>query len=201
MKKKLLFCFLSIILAFPVFSQMRTVTGTVLDSAGIALPGATVKVKGTSRGASTGVDGKFSILSGETDVLIVSAIGFQSKEIKVGNLSVLRITLQEDNQSLNEVVVVGYGKQKKVSLTGSIASVGTKELTQSPVANLSNALAGRLPGLITLQNSGEPGFDGTQLWIRGMATFTGSQNPLILVDGVERSFSGIDPNEIGRAHV
>ncbi|PWG81834.1 SusC/RagA family TonB-linked outer membrane protein [Pararcticibacter amylolyticus] len=196
MKKKLLFCFLSIILAFPAFSQTRTVTGTVLDTAGIALPGATVKVKGTSRGASTGLDGRFSIRSVETDVLIVSAIGFQSKEIKVGNLSVLRITLKEDNQSLNEVVVVGYGKQKKVSLTGSIASVGTKELTQSPVANLSNALAGRLPGLITLQNSGEPGFDGTQLWIRGMATFTGSQNPLILVDGVERSFSGIDPNEV-----
>ncbi|WP_442587692.1 SusC/RagA family TonB-linked outer membrane protein [Pedobacter sp. AW31-3R] len=177
-------------------AQSSTVTGRVMSADSLPIPGATVKIKNTTQGVSTSRDGTFSISAFGTNILEISAIGFLKKEVNIGGKRVLNIYLEEDNQSLGEVVVVAYGKQKKLSLTGAISSIGTRELTQSPVANLSNALAGRLPGLTTLQNSGEPGFDGAQIWIRGMATFTGSQSPLILVDGVERAFSGIDANEV-----
>lgn len=173
-----------------------TVTGHVTDSAGGPLPGITVAVKGTKVGTVTDPAGKFTIEANAGDILLVSAIGFLPREVEATPGKAMSIMLLVDKTNLNEVVIVAYGKQKKISVTGAIATVGTKELTQSPVANLSNALAGRLPGLITLQNSGEPGYDGTALWIRGMATFTGSQSPLVLVDGVERSFGSIDANEV-----
>ncbi len=170
------------------------ITGKVVDTLGQPVPGVTVAVKGGKAGTATNGEGRFTIEANSGDILIFSAISFLPQEAPAA--AGMTVVMLVDNKNLGEVVVVAYGKQKKVSVTGAIATVGTKELTQSPVANLSNALAGRLPGLITLQNSGEPGYDGSNLWIRGMATFTGSQAPLILVDGVERSFGSIDANEV-----
>lgn len=188
-----IFCLL---IPWSVFAQSITVTGRVMSTDSLPIPGATVKIKNTTQGVSTANNGTFTISANGSNILVITAVGYLKKEVSIAGNFTQNIYLEEDKQSLGEVVVVAYGKQKKLSLTGAISSIGTKELTQSPVANLSNALAGRLPGLITLQNSGEPGFDGAQIWIRGMATFTGSQSPLILVDGVERSFSGIDANEV-----
>ncbi|RLJ79544.1 SusC/RagA family TonB-linked outer membrane protein [Pedobacter alluvionis] len=196
MKKRLLFLSISLIFCLKIFAQTGTIKGKVLGTDSLPIPGASVRIKNTNIGTSTADDGSFSISAKGKVTLSVSAVGFPTKELIASDQLPVTIILQEDNKALGDVVVVGYGTQKKITVTGSIATIGTKELQQSPVANLSNALAGRLPGLITVQNSGEPGFDGSQLWIRGMATFSGSQAPLILVDGVERSFSSIDANEV-----
>ena len=179
-----------------VFGQTADVGGKVLAIDKSPVVGATIQIKGALRGTTSDVDGKFLLSASQQDTLVISFIGYVKQEVKAVFGRQMTITLLEQNSDLNELVVVGYGSQKKLNVTGAISSVGTKELTQSPVANLSNALAGRLPGLTTLQNSGEPGYDGAQLWIRGMATFSGSQNPLVLVDGVERSFGSIDANEV-----
>ena len=107
-----------------------------------------------------------------------------------------RVALAPDERMLDEVVIVGYGQQKKASVVGAIAQVSTKELTQSPVSNVSNALAGRLPGMITVQRSGEPGSDMANMYIRGISTFGSNQSPLILVDGVDRDIRMMDVSEI-----
>jgi TonB-linked SusC/RagA family outer membrane protein len=128
-------------------------------------------------------------------VLVISFIGFKTQEISIESRSSIIISLEEDASSLDEVVVVAYGTQKKETVTGAIASIQTKEIKQSPAANLAVTLAGRLPGLTAIQRTGEPGADVTELYIRGRGTVN-AQNPIVLVDGVEREFSNIDPNEI-----
>ncbi len=199
--KNLLFVTLLLLSARFGSAQTAELRGHVISSTKTPVIGATIRVKGTTRGSISDANGDFTLRANDRDTLQVSAIGYQPAEIAVvlGIRNI--ITLIDKQQDLNEVVVVGFGEQKKLALTGAISSVGTKELTQSPVANLSNALAGRLPGLTTLQTSGEPGYDGSQLWIRGMATFTGNQSPLILVDGVERSFGSIDANEVATVSI
>lgn len=176
--------------------QKSQLTGVVRDGNHVPIHGATMFLEMEKKKFLSLKDGSFYFQYNAGDRLIVSAIGFRNDTIPLTDQSRLEINLVNSAEDIEQVVIVGYGQQKKVSVTGAIASIGTKELQQSPVANLSNALAGRLPGLITLQNSGEPGYDGAQLWIRGMATFTGSTSPLILVDGVERSFSSLDANEV-----
>lgn len=177
-----------------------TVTGKVTAENGPELPGVSIQLKGTSRGTTTDVDGNFKITIPENGVLIISYLGFETREIAVkGNAQLAVITLKSSDAGLNEVVVLGYGqKQTRQSITGAVSSIQTKELKQSPVANLSNALAGRLPGLITAQHSGRPGSDDSQLFIRGIST-TGATNPLVVIDGLPRGDANIgqlDPNEI-----
>lgn len=174
------------------------VTGVVKDVNGEPIIGATVTVKGTSGGTLTDLDGKFTIdVANENSVVVVSFIGFNSQEIKVGGRRSLIITLEEDVQSLEEVTVVAYGVQKKATLTGAISSVGTEALLKSPSASITNALAGQLPGVTAMQSSGQPGADESKIFIRGVGSLTeNGAAPLILVDGVERSFSQMDPNEI-----
>ncbi len=171
-----------------------TVKGKVNDEKGLPLPGATVKVKGGSVGVATNELGEFTLKNiPDSATLIISFSGFKTREVSVReNLNNIQLSPLD---ALNEVVIVGYGTQKRERVTGAIASVGTRELQQSPVANLSNALAGRLPGLLTVQNSGEPGGDGSNLNIRGFGT-TNNSAPLVLVDGIQRDFSGLDPNEV-----
>lgn len=173
-------------------------TGTVYNNIGEPLVGATVVIRGTQTSTITNNAGKFTIKVPDAGAtLVISYATYISQEIPV--LSTTRfpidVVLQLNAKSIEEVVVVGYGTQKRKYLTGSIASIGPRELRQSPVANISNALAGRLPGLITVQNSGEPGADGSNLFIRGLST-TGNNSPIVLVDGIQRSFGDIDPNEI-----
>ncbi|MGN6178963.1 MAG: SusC/RagA family TonB-linked outer membrane protein, partial [Mucilaginibacter sp.] len=169
------------------------VKGVVLDEKNSPLLGATVTLKGTGTKTSTDVNGLFRIQAPLDSTLVITYVGYVTKEVRAA--ANLTVNLQPVQKSLNEVVVVAYGTQLKQHVTGAIASVGTAELQQSPVANLSNALAGRLPGLVTQQFSGEPGADGAALNIRGFGT-TNSNNPLVIVDGVQRDFAGLDANEI-----
>lgn len=165
----------------------RTITGKVTDSMdGSAIIGASIQIKGTSIGTITDVDGNYSLqINSRKDVLVVSYIGYKSREVPVEDLGVINIALESTNEMLDEVVVVGAGTQKKVSVTGSITSVKGVSL-KSPSASLSNSLAGRLSGVIVNTTSGEPG-SGSAFYIRGISTFGGVRTPLIILDDVEIS--------------
>lgn len=183
-----------------VNQQTTLVTGTVVDNAGLPLIGVNV-VENTMNGTVTDLDGKFSIRIAPHSELHISYIGYVTQTIKAENKKDLRIVLLENSELLEEVVVVGYGSQKKVSVTGAVASIQTKDLKQSSSANLSSALAGRLPGLTAIQSSGQPGRDDVSLYLRGSSTVNGS-NPLIMIDGVPRDNIGtLDPNEIASVSV
>lgn len=170
--------------------QKRIVTGIITDTNGEPVIGANVIEKGTTNGTVTGIDGRYSISVSPSSYLQITYIGYNSQEISVSNQKTINIQLKEDTQAIEEVVVVGYGVQKKGNLTGSVASVKTEKLTVAPVANVTNTLAGQIPGLQSKQNSGLPGSDGATLNIRGFGI------PLVIVDGVESSFGNIDPNQI-----
>ncbi|MDR1866178.1 MAG: TonB-dependent receptor [Bacteroidales bacterium] len=178
-------------------TNKKQISGTVVDENGEAVIGANVIEKGvSSNGTITDVNGNFSLNVSDGATLQVSYIGYITQEIPTGSRNRFDIRLEEDTRLLEEVVVVGYGTQKKVSVTGAVASVQTKDLRQSSAANLSSALAGRLPGLTALQTSGQPGNDNVNLYLRGRGTLNGS-DPLIMIDGVPRdNISTLDPNEI-----
>lgn len=186
--------------AAPAPPAADPVKGTVRAPSGEALIGVSVQVKGTKRGTVTDPKGEFSIEAGTSDMLVISYIGYEKMEVPVNGSARLDVTLKPSESGLNELVVLGYGqKQTRLSMTGAVSSIQTKELKQSPVANISNALAGRLPGLIAAQRSGRPGSDASNLYIRGISTFNGSTSPLVVIDGLPRgdaNFGDIDPNEI-----
>lgn len=179
------------------------VTGIVTDSEGEPVIGATIQVKGASLGVITDLDGRYVITApAGNSILTVSFIGFQSQEIKVNGRKNINVQLHENVQSLEEVTVVAYGVQKKATLTGAISSVGTEALLKSPSASVANSLAGQLPGVSSMQASGQPGADDAKIFVRGVGSLTESgAAPLILVDGVERSFFQMDPNEIESVNV
>ncbi len=173
--------------------QQLTVAGRVADQAGTeSIPGVSVRVKGTQNGTTTDADGKFQLSNVAPDaVLVFSAIGYQPVEEQVNKREVINISMLEDVSSLSEVVVVGYGTQRKETITGSVTSVPTKELVKTPAVNLSNALAGRTPGVIATQSSGEPGADGARIRIRGSSTM-GDSAPLIVIDGIPARQGGLE---------
>ena len=181
----------------------NAVTGVVTDGTGEPIIGATVQVKGGTLGVITDIDGRYAINVPDKNVtLIISYIGYRSQEIKLNGRKSLNIRLLEDIQSLEEVTVVAYGVQKKATLTGAISSVGTDALLKSPSASVANSLAGQLPGVSSMQASGQPGADDAKIFVRGVGSLTeGGAAPLILVDGVERSFFQMDPNEIESINV
>lgn len=179
-----------------VFAQTKQVTGVVKDATGETVIGASVVEKGTTNGVITDFDGVFKLTVSENAVLQISYIGYQTQEVKVAGKTTLDITLREDTEMLEEVVVVGYGAQKKESVIGAISQVTSKDLLSTPSANISQAISGKITGVITSQTSGAPGADDAQIYIRGRATFAGDAQPLVLVDGVERSFSQIAPDDI-----
>ncbi len=184
--------------AFTAVAQ-KTVKGTVSDVAGEPLIGVNVVVKGTTTGTITDVDGNYSLeVPGNNAVLLFSYIGYSSVEVAVGEQTVINQTLSEDTRVIDELIVVGYGVQKKVTVTGSVASVSGAELKASPTTNLSNGMLGRLPGVIGFTREGEPGSGGTTIRIRGTNSL-GSKDPLVVIDGVaDRSggFNRLNPNEI-----
>lgn len=179
----------------------RVISGTVTDEKGAPVPGASVVVKGSAIGVPTGVNGTYSLrVADNAQTLVFSYIGYLKTEQNIAGKSTIDVQLSPDSHStnLNEVVVVGYGTQKKATLTGSVATVKGEELLKSPQPNLSNSLAGRVPGLVASNTSGEPGADGSSLLIRGRAT-TGDNRPLIVIDGVANRLGGlerIDPNDV-----
>ena len=174
------------------------VSGTVMSQTGETLIGATIREVGVNNsGTITDFNGNYAIkVTKKNAQLIVSYMGYEDLTVSVQGKTKLDIVLKTSAETLEETVVVGYGTQKKVSVTGAISSVNQKVLKQTPVANITNALVGKVTGLTAIQSSGEPGYDGSTIYIRGKATFTGSTTPLVLVDGVERSFGDIDANEI-----
>lgn len=172
------------------------ISGMIVDQEGLPVIGANVSVKGTTNGTITDMDGKFELDVPAGAKLLISYIGYISQEIPVGSKSDFRIVLKEDTQNLEEVVVVGYGVQKKVNMTGSVAAINSESLANRPVTNASTALQGMLPGVTVVQNSGQPGKDNSSIRIRGVGTLNNA-NPMYVVDGlIVSTINDIDPNDI-----
>lgn len=185
-----------------LFSQnVINISGIVKDELGLPLIGVSIVIEGTTLGTITDLQGKFSIKVNDSsgDTLVVSYIGYKTRKILLDGKRVLNITLQEETKVIEEVVVIGYGSQKKETVTGSISSITNTELMKSPMSNISSMLAGKVSGLMAVQSSGEPGRNQSKLRVRGIGTLNAGDesNPLILVDGVERNtMDDLDPNEI-----
>lgn len=181
-----------------VQQESTTVTGIVLDDMGEPIIGATIKIKGQDTvGTITSIDGDFTLKGlkkGQT--LVISYIGFQTQEVKYNGEKSLKVTLKSDSKSLNEVVVVGYGTQKKVNMSGAVASINMDELTESrPVTNVSQALAGLAAGVNVSSGSNRPGDDNASILVRGQGTLNSSA-PLIIIDGVEQGINTVNPQDI-----
>jgi TonB-linked SusC/RagA family outer membrane protein len=174
------------------------VSGTVVDTENAPLVGVNIIVKGSPGiGTVTNLDGHFYLdVPDKESILYVSYIAFESQEILVGSKISFDIVLEEVISGLEEVVVTGYGYQKRMSVIGSIETVNPKEIQVGSTRSLSNNLAGQIAGVIAVKRSGEPGFDNSNFWIRGISSFSGNQNPLVLIDGIERDLNNIDPAEI-----
>lgn len=172
----------------------KLVQGTVSDDMGPVI-GATVSVKGTQSGVITDMDGKFKLKVRIGAKIMISFIGYKDKEIIYNGESELKISLSEDVTSLQEVQVIAYGTTKKVTITGAISSVNADEILKTPAGSITNALTGKVTGLSSIQSSGQPGADDATLYVRGVGSLSeGLSSPLILVDGVERSFGQLDPD-------
>lgn len=176
--------------------QRKVVSGVVKDNKGLPLPGVSIVVKGTTVGTVTQPDGAFQLsLPADAKTLVFSFVGMKTKELEIGSQVRFNVAMDDETVGVDEVVVVGFGTQRKASVIGSVDRIETEQLKQ-PTRTLSTSLAGRLAGIVAVQSSGEPGYDGAQFWIRGVNTFTGNTSPLILVDGVERNLDNVDPEEI-----
>lgn len=179
----------------------RTIKGRITDANGEPIIGASVKVKGNDLGVVSDLDGNYSISANPGDALVVSYVGFKTQDVRVGQKDVVNVTITEDDKLLNEVVVVGYGTQKKVNLTGSVASVDySKEALSRPITSTAQALEGLSAGVSVMQGSGRPGSEGFGVSIRGTGTLNNS-SPLVLVDGMEMSLADVNPNDIATISV
>ncbi len=200
--KNNLFLLLAFVFSITVYGQNVTVSGTVTEaSTGQPLPGVNVLLKNTSRGVSTDFDGKFTLDNVPLNsVLVISYIGFIPQEISITNAQPLNIALEEDSESLNEVVVIGYGTQTKKEITGAVSVVSSETIETLKPTRIEQALQGQVAGVNIVSNSGSPGASST-ISIRGIST-NGDNRPLILVDGtVVEDLSVINPNDIESVNV
>lgn len=196
MRKILIMLTLSLFFTYSMANVTGEIKGQVTDENDLPLPGVSVTIKGLSIGTSTDIDGFYTLnIQEPNSVLVFTFVGYERQEVRVMSRTI-NIKMIPDEQLLDEVIVVGYGTQRKGSVTGSVAQVNTKEIMQSPVGSISNMVAGKLPGLVFKQSSGEPGSDGASLNIRGTSSFASSNNPVVIVDGIRRSFDHLDPEEI-----
>lgn len=183
------------LLAVSAFAQVK-VSGKITGEQGEDLPGVSVLVKGTNTGTVTTADGNYSLnVPNNNATLVFSFIGYTAQEIPVGGRSTIDVKMLVDNKTLDEIVVVGYGEQRKISTTAAVSTLKAQDVALKPVVNLTNSLGGRVAGLISKQGSGEPGQDGANINIRGIST-TGNSQPLLIVDGIYRDFSRLDPSSI-----
>lgn len=178
-----------------VQQNAKQITGVVKDATGTPVIGANVVQVGTTNGTITDVDGKFTLNVPVGAKLKVSYIGYNDQQVSVGNSNNYNITLKEDTEALDEVVVVGYGTQKKVNLTGSVATISAEKLANRTSSNVTNMLTGQMPGVTIIQNSGQPGADAGKLRVRGLGTM-GDASAMVIIDGVESSMDSVDPNDI-----
>lgn len=177
----------------------ETVTGAITDASdGQPLPGVNIVIKGTTTGTSSGIDGEYELtVHSLSDTLVFSFIGYQTREVPINGRTTIDVALQPQAILGEEVVVVGYGIQRKETATGSIATINIGEMKKAPVGNISQALVGKVPGVMSTQASGEPGQDGATLRIRGVSTLqSGGREPLVVVDGIERDFSVLNSLDI-----
>lgn len=186
-----------------VQAQAITITGQVKDDKGLPLPGVSIKIKGSDIGTQTKVDGSYTLnVPDNNAVLVFSFVGFVSQEVSVGGQTRIDIALKEQTSALNEIVVVGYGTQKKVNLTGAVSTVSGEDLNKRPVVNTASMLQGTIPGVFVNQGSGEPGNESVSIRIRGNGTFSDAgSDPLVLIDGVPGSFNDINPTDIDNVSV
>ena len=194
--RNLLFFLLLFFMLPSMAIAQSTVRGIVTDDNGEPLPGVAVVKDGTSLAVSTDIDGRFAIKASEGDVLKFSYVGMESKTVKVGKENELNVKLSSSLTELDEVVVVGYGTQKKVNLTGAVQSVSGQDLIRKSTSNLSTALQGIVPGLSAVQSSGQPGADNASIEIRGIGSLNSSTSPLVLIDGAEGDMNRIDMNTV-----
>ena len=199
--KRILFIVCCLCASMLAFAQQQTVTGTVYDESGLPLIGVSVQEKGTSNGAITDMDGKFSVklspeATGGGKILIFSYIGYKTQEVSLDSRTNIEVTMSEDTEQLEEVVVVGYGVQKKSSLTASVASVSNKEIVKTMSSNVASTLQGRMPGVDIVQQAGVAGAD-VNILVRGAASF-GATEPLYVIDGAfsNNGLTSINPNDI-----
>jgi TonB-linked SusC/RagA family outer membrane protein len=181
------------------FQKQVVITGTVTDvSTGEALPGVNIQVKGTNTGAITDGNGKYTIafISDQSSILVFSFIGYVKQEVPVTDRTTINLALTSDLTNLNEVVVVGYGTQKKVNVIGSVSQITSEKIENRPVTMLSNALTGQMSGVTVIQRSGQPGFSEGTLRVRGVGSFGASPDALILIDGIPGTMNNINPNDI-----
>ena len=193
---KLTLCICIAILSLPLNAQSLVTSGTVVDSDGVPVIGAGVMVVGKSLGTITDENGRWTLELPNPNVsLEFSSMGYNTVVVAVAGKTVINVTLSVDSQFLDEVVVVGYGTQKKVNLTGSVAMIGSEEMAARPISNVTSGLQGMLPGVTVVNATGEPGNSNTTIRVRGIGTI-GNANPLILIDGVEGDLSAINPEDI-----
>ncbi|MCD4737375.1 MAG: TonB-dependent receptor [Bacteroidales bacterium] len=199
LKTIFLYVFLTFIGTTGLNAQEREITGTVTTLTGESLPGVTVIIKDTQTGKITGLDGKYTIDAPDANsVLVFSFVGYVTQEISINNRSIVDVILEESTEALDEVVVIGYGTQKKINLTGSVEQIKGTTLVSQPVFQVSQALTGTVSGVTVVQNSGQPGKDIGTIRIRGLGSLgSGAKNePLVLIDGVQGDINGIDPGDI-----
>ena len=181
--------------------QQKKISGKVSDISGAPVPGATIVVAGTTVGTIADIDGNFTLnIPVGAKNLTVSFVGMVSKEVPIGYATNFRVVLEETSVGVEEVVIVGYGSQKKETMVGAVTQVNNATLMQAGATNVSNAIAGKLSGILTIQQQGEPGANAADIFIRGVSSWNGSA-PLVLVDGVERDFTQVNPNEISAISV
>jgi TonB-linked SusC/RagA family outer membrane protein len=199
--KKLFTLIIIIALAAVAHAQDRTITGTVNDAGGTSLPGVSIQVKGTTLGSITGLDGTYRITAGSGAILVYRFVGFITQEIPVASQSVIDVVLQEDVKALSEVVVVGYGSQKKMDLTTAVSTVGEKEIRDRPIVSAVQALQGKAAGVQVTQFSGKPG-ESLSVRVRGATSVLAGNEPLYVVDGVPTTdIKGLSPTDISTMSV
>ena len=187
------------LLACSFTAAADNVTGVVTDEHGDPLAGVSVTIKGKKTGVTTDIDGKYSIDAPANATLSYHLVGMVHKDVKVAGNSNINVTLGEDTEVLGEVVVVGYGQQKKATMTGAVSQVTAKDIVKSTGSNLSQALVGKLPGVISSQSTGRPGYDNVSFLVRGYSSYNDSGTVLTIIDGVDRGstgLAGIDPNDV-----
>ncbi len=185
--------------AFSSFAQ-NVIKGKVTDESGAPMPGVSIYIKGTVNGVISELDGTYAITAQSKDVLVFSSMSYLTEEVTVGNKKVIDIVLREDVSALEEAVVIGYGTQKKAHLTGSVAAVSQEEILKTTASNVSQALVGKLPGIVSQQALGQPGSDDVTMLVRGYSSYQGT-SPLVLVDGVKRTMRSVDAHDIASISV
>ncbi|MHA4845025.1 SusC/RagA family TonB-linked outer membrane protein [Flavitalea antarctica] len=196
--KMLFFSFMLFLLSSSAYTQTKRISGQVKDAEGQPLVGATINVKGSKQSTTSDAGGLFSItIPANSKTLVITYIGMKPQEILIGGRSNIDdIALEEEGGGMDEVIVVGFGTQKKPTVVGAISTVKGVELVRSGIPSVANSLTGLVPGMVTVQATGLPGADDARIFIRGLSSFTGNNQPLVLVDGIERGLNDLDPNDV-----